>query len=108
MWYISIVESIDSNSIAVSEVMMFGTKSKKERFRLGESELKIVETYKYLGLVLDKNFTWRAHLQKVCDKARKRMQALSGLGLREGVSAKAMLRGWEVLVRPVLEYGAEI
>ena len=36
------------------------------------------------------------------------MQALSGLGLRQGVSAKAMLRGWEVLVRPVIEYGAEI
>ena len=36
------------------------------------------------------------------------MQALSGLGLREGISVKAMLRGWEVLVRPIIEYGAEI
>ena len=29
-------------------------------------------------------------------------------GLREGISARAVLRGWEVLVRPCLEYGAEI
>ena len=28
--------------------------------------------------------------------------------MREGVSVKAVLRGWQVLVRPVLEYGAEI
>jgi hypothetical protein len=28
--------------------------------------------------------------------------------LREGISVKALLRGWQVLVRPVLEYGAEI
>ena len=30
------------------------------------------------------------------------------MGLKKGISAKAMLRGWEVLVRPILEYGAEI
>jgi len=28
--------------------------------------------------------------------------------LREGISARAMMRGWQVLVRPILEYGAEI
>lgn len=88
--------------------VIFGRKSNCPKFCLGESELQIVDSYKYLGLVLDKNFTWKAHLKKVLEKARKRMQALSGLGLRQGVSAKAMLRGWEVLVRPVIEYGAEI
>ena len=36
------------------------------------------------------------------------MQALCGLGLKESVSARAMLRGWEVLVRPMMEYGSEI
>jgi hypothetical protein len=90
-----------------SNVMIFGRKCDK-KFRLGESELDIVESYKYLGLVLEKNFTWKAHLQKVLDKARKRMRALCGLGLRKGVSARAMLRGWEVLVRPLMEYGAEV
>ena len=30
------------------------------------------------------------------------------MGLREGVSVRALLRGWQILVRPVLEYGAEI
>ena len=30
------------------------------------------------------------------------------MGIREGVSVRALLRGWQVLVRPVMEYGAEI
>ena len=96
-----------------SQVMIFGSrkgnKQQKElKFRLGENELEIVEYYKYLGLLLDKNFSWKAHLSKILEKARRRMQALCGLGLREGISAKVMLRGWEVLVRPILECGGEI
>ena len=89
---------------------MFGKRSNKDRkkFYLGESELRIVDFYKYLGLVLDKNFSWKEHLEKILDRARKRLKALCGHGLREGISARALLRGWQVLVRPVVEYGAEI
>ena len=90
-----------------SNIMIFGRKG-KEKFYLGDTELEIVEFYKYLGLVLDKKFTWRAHKTKILEKARRRMKALCGLGLKEGVSARAMLRGWQVLVRPILEYGVEI
>jgi len=63
-----------------SNVMIFGRKCKK-RFRLGETEFEIVERYKYLGLVLNKRFSWREHLEKTLDKARKRTRALCGLGL---------------------------
>lgn len=52
--------------------------------------------------------TWKAHLSKVHEKASKRTRALCGVGLKEGVSARALLRGWDVLVRPLMEYGAEI
>src|ERR1700722_6742460 len=92
-----------------SNVMIFGKKKRGEpKFYLGESELKVIQEYKYLGVVLDENFSWKTHLRKILDKARKRTRALCGMGIREGVSVKAILRGWEVLVRPILEYGAEI
>jgi len=91
-----------------SNVMIFGKKKSRENFYLGESELEVVANYKYLGLVLDNIFSWKLHLEKTLEKARKRTKALCGLGLREGISAKAVLRGWQVLVRPLLEYGAEI
>ena len=75
-----------------SNVMFFGRKSKKQKFYLGKSQLKVVNKYKYLGLVLDQRFSWKAHLEKILEKARKRVQALGGLGLKEGISARAMLR----------------
>ena len=90
-----------------SNIMVFGRKC-KQKFWLGESELQLVNSYKYLGLVLDRKFTFKSHLEKVLEKARKRLKAICGLGLKEGVSARAMMRGWEVLIRPLMEYGAEI
>ena len=75
-----------------SEVMIFG-KQHKRKSRLGRNELRVVDRYKYLGLLLDKKMTWKAHLSKVHEKASKRMRALCGMGLKEEVSARALLRG---------------
>ena len=41
-----------------SNIMIFGRKY-NQKFRLGENELEAVDSYKYLGLLLDKNFTWK-------------------------------------------------
>jgi len=91
-----------------SNIMIFGRKC-NEKFRLGENELEVVDSYKYLGLLLDKNFIWKQHLEKVLDKARKKMRSPCAMGLREeDISTRALLRGWDVLIRPLLEYGAEI
>ena len=59
-------------------------------------------------MIIDNNFTWKQHVEKVVEKARKKMKGLCGLGIDRGLSVKALLRGWEVLVRPVLEFSAEI
>ena len=42
------------------------------------------------------------------EKARKRIAGLCGAGIKQGLSVSAAVKGWEVLVRPVLEYGCEI
>ena len=70
-----------------SNILIFGRKC-NEKFRLGENELEVVDNYKYLGLLLDKNFIWKQHLDKVLDKARKKMRSLCAMGLREGISAR--------------------
>ena len=67
-----------------------------------------MDRYKYLGLIIDRNFSFKDHMNKILEKSRKRMRAICALGLGNGISAKAILRGWEVLVRPLIEYGAEI
>ena len=59
--------------------MVFGRKT-GQKFYLGEKELQIVESYKYLGLMIDKNFNWKKHLENFLEKARKRTRALYGMG----------------------------
>ena len=61
-----------------------------------------------MGLALDRNFSFKDHMNKILEKARKRMRAICAMGLGRGITAKAILRGWGVLVRPIIEYGAEI
>ena len=46
--------------------------------------------------------------ERMLEKARKRMAGLCGAGIKQGLSVSAAVKGWEVLVRPVLEYGCEI
>ena len=93
-----------------SNVMIFGMRdtSKVRKFYLGEVELKIVDKYKYLGLVVDQNFTWKQHVENLSRKAKQKMRGIFGLGVGKGLSVRALLRGWEVLVRPLLEFSCEI
>ena len=42
------------------------------------------------------------------EKASKKAVGVWGLGVSQGLSVKAGVNCWETLVRPVLEYGAEI
>eukprot|EP00456_Euglypha_rotunda_P058415 TRINITY_DN4852_c0_g5_i3.p1 TRINITY_DN4852_c0_g5~~TRINITY_DN4852_c0_g5_i3.p1 ORF type:complete len:347 (+),score=-26.07 TRINITY_DN4852_c0_g5_i3:97-1041(+) len=90
--------------------MVFGTRknSSIQKFYLGADELKIVDSYKYLGLIIDRNFSWKQHIEKLSLKAQNRMKGIFGLGIGKGLSVKALMRGWEVLVRPLVEFSCEI
>ena len=46
--------------------------------------------------------------ERMLEKARKRIAGLCGAGIKQGLSVSAAVKGWEVLVRPMLEYGCEI
>jgi len=97
-----------------SNVMIFENKREGNRaetilkFYLGQGELEIVARYKYLGLLVDKNFTWKEHVESLIGKTQKKMKAIFGLGVGRGLSVRALMRGWEVLVRPLLEFSCEI
>jgi len=94
-----------------SNVVVFSGRKKvelKERVYLGELVLEQKMSYKYLGLELDRGWNWSKVKERMLEKARKRVSGLVACGVRQGLSVKAAVRGWEVLVRPVLEYGCEI
>ena len=94
-----------------SNVVVFSGRKKvelKEKVYLGELVLEQKLSYKYLGLEIDRGWNWSKVKERMLEKARKRVSGLYCTGVKQGLSVKAAVQGWEVLVRPVLEYGCEI
>ncbi len=69
--------------------------------------LEQVETFKYLGVLMSSDLTWMPHVQSVCSEARK----VVGLLYRQfynNANRDIMLKGYTAIVRPHLEYAAEV
>jgi hypothetical protein len=83
---------------------------RRTEFRLGGDKiLKVVKWYKYLGMEVGKGMRWKRWKEKVIRKARGCMVQGWALGMQRGcMSVQDGIRVWSTLVRPVLEYGAEV
>ena len=69
--------------------------------------LDMVDSYKYLGLLISSDLTWSHHIDSICSKARK----ILGLLYRRfshDTEPHALLQLYLSLVRPHLEYGSQV
>ena len=74
---------------------------------LNNHQLENVQSYKYLALLLSSDISWSHHIQSTCTKARK----LLGLLYRQfsnNTNPEVMVKLYLSLVRPHLEYGAQV
>jgi hypothetical protein len=91
--------------------MVFGGVKQGERWVLDGREVPIVTSYRYLGvrLVPGRRGKWTERREELMTKARGAFWRAWGLGMAGGwLSARGARGLWETLVRPVLEYGAEV
>ena len=93
-----------------SQVVVFGQRKLKEvEWRLGGEQIDQVPNYKYLGLDLKGNLSWKKHRERLLSKARKNMTIAWAMGIQSGhLSVVAAKNVWKTLVRPIVEYVAEI
>ncbi len=78
-------------------------------FRYGDEAMKVVDEFKYLGVVLDEKFNWRRDIKKRVTKSKAAMARLQRTVFKRkwlGVDAKAVV--WKVMVASVLAYGQEV
>ena len=68
---------------------------------------EVVNSYKYLGFVITSDLSWSSHINYICSKAKKTLGMLYRQFSNHS-SEPAMIRLYLTLVRPVLEYGAEV
>jgi hypothetical protein len=94
-----------------SKVMIFGPrkvmKLKHGPYFIGMQELEVVQVFKYLGVDLQQNLSWESTKRRFVEKARSRIPLITKAGI-EGLSVQAGEKLWESVVRPTLEYAAEV
>ena len=94
-------------------VMVFNCKSDNLHFHFRNKPLKIVDSYKYLGVVLSsaarQNTLFKDHFEKILEKAHIRLNCIKHFGFhKDGLRPQTAIRLYKVLVRPLLEYGAQV
>ena len=81
-------------------------KDHKINLNLGPKQIKIVDSVKFLGVILDKKLNWNEHIQYVQSKCKKRINLMKAItGSTWGASTKALLTVYKALIRSVIDYG---
>lgn len=67
-----------------------------------------VESCRYLGVIFDKSLTWRPHIRQTKESCSKVLDLLKHLSHKKwGADRLSLLRLYNMLVKPKLEYGCE-
>ena len=93
-----------------SEVVAFGIDGgEATTWTLGGGEISQVDTYKYLGIELGRKLDFKDYKKRALKQAKASPARVHTMALREGMlKVREGERMWKTLVRPVLEYGAEV
>lgn len=75
-------------------------------YYLGLDRLEVVEQFKYLGVIVRYNLSWKYVKDKMLSKVEG-MVPLVSKAANEGLNVKSCVKLWEQALRPVLEYGVE-
>ncbi|MGH7239954.1 MAG: RNA-directed DNA polymerase, partial [Candidatus Saccharimonadales bacterium] len=82
---------------------------KREKWSIAAGEIKEVDSYKYLGMEREKKRGWAKYVERVVSKGRSRLYQLMMVGAHQhGLRPSTGKKLAETIVRPVLEYGAEV
>ena len=81
-------------------------------FTLNNEPLEIVKKYKYLGVTItSRRLTslYTDYFNKIKQKADKRLQCIKHWGFhKDGLRPETALKLYKLLIRPILEYGAQV
>ena len=90
-----------------SKVVVFGKIAPRGSYFLGFEQLEVVNQFKYLGVDFQNNLSWKDHKIRIAKKAHSRI-AVVNKAIAEGLTTETGEKLWTAMIRPILEYGAEI
>ena len=96
-----------------TEVMLLGTRQRlqdsnidKIQVYFGNTQLRVVTTFKYLGLWMDSNLNWNDHCGKMAKKAGLKLHLMRRLS--KILPQSTMCQVYKTYLMPILEYGATV
>jgi len=94
---------------AKTKVMIFGNSDEEVKITIEGSVVEKVNSYKYLGVILDVNLDFGLHVEHAVAKARRASAKVSSLiDGRNGLPVHIGIDLYKVLVRPHLEYALPV
>ena len=75
---------------------------------LNNQPLQYVQHYKYLGVTVSHNLSWTQHIHDICKKARRVLGTIYHRITKNTNDSRIILRLYTTLVRPHLEYAAQV
>ena len=101
-----------SFNISKCKAMVLNRSKKGLSFSLSGTEIEIVEKIKYLGVIWSRSrqtSLYSRHISKMLEKAETRINAIRHMGFHsDGLRPETSVRMYKILVRPILEYAAQV
>ena len=95
-------------SIKKTEAVAFACEVPRASLRIGDIEIEVKSSIKYLGLVLDSRWTFREHFQRLFPKALGTAVSLGRLTANIGGPGECRRRVYATVVMSVVLYGAPV
>lgn len=76
--------------------------------QINNTEIEIKKTLKYLGVIMDKNLSFRPHVEHITEKARRTISALDKILPRVAGPSESKRRLYSSVIHSILLYASEI
>ena len=87
-------------------VFCHNNKPDKTEIFINKTKVKFVEQVKFLGMTLDKQLTWRPHINKLIEKTKKTLNLMRSLsGQSWGATKTTQMMIYRALIRSRIDYG---
>ena len=92
-------------NISKSKYMIISRKRKIEpmTIKIKQTELEHCDSYKYLGVLFDKDLSWKPHIEYICGKISKSVGGLAMLRHRTSISV--LREVYHALISSYIKYG---
>ena len=94
------------------KVMALNARQKGLAFNLNGESIEIVSKIRYLGILFSRSrqtSLYGKHINEILERAETRVNIIRHMGFqRDGLRPETAIRMYKIMVRPILEYGAQV